>query len=233
MGRLTASLAVVLLLESGDPAAVHGQAPLGDPVPAVTAAPALPSPPCIEDTAPALASLRRVFDDLADLVHQTLPGPAGQALRQRDAERIAHRHVDVEAFTRMVLRGVWETLDEPLQDAWKRTLSALLRKRYVERIRDPRRHVLHIRSAVARCDRVIARVALEHTHRRKTANMEFSLHPVTGEWKVFDVSVEGIGLVSSLRSRLVRTLREEGAIGLDRQLRILARRYGVELGLAP
>ena len=157
----------------------------------------------------------------------SLPGPAGVALRARKLEAIASRHLDVEHFTRLVLRGVWEHLPLEKQVLWTTTLAGLLRHRYVERLRDPREHSLRVLSTQVHCDAVHIGVALEHPRLPSTSALEFRLRPHEGQWRVYDVVLEGASLVNSWKTRLLRVYREDGLAGLDAQLRTLTRRYQV------
>jgi ABC-type transporter MlaC component len=200
--------------------------------PSVPEVPSGPAPvvaePCLEHAEGAEASLEAVFDNLRNLQSSRLPGPAGTALRARKAQQIASAHLDVDAFARGVLRGLWANLDEPRREAWTKALRGLLRHRYVERIRDPRKHILRILSSELRCDHVRIRVSLRHTTRRSTSALEFRLRKADGGWRVYDVALEGASLVSSWRGRLTRVFRESGIAGLDVQLTRLTRRYTVE-----
>jgi phospholipid transport system substrate-binding protein len=45
-------------------------------------------------------------------------------------------------------------------------------------------------------------------------DVNYSLHQVDGEWKVFDVSVDGISIVSAYRSVFTSELRKHGIDGL-------------------
>jgi phospholipid transport system substrate-binding protein len=150
------------------------------------------------------------------------------ALRARKAQQLASAHLDVDFFARLVLRGLWERLDEPRREAWTKTLRGLLQHRYVERIRDPRKHVLRILGSELRCDHVRVRVSLHHTNRRSTSALEFRLRTFDAGWRVYDVALEGASLVKSWRGRLTRVFRESGMPGLDTQLNTLTRRYTTE-----
>jgi phospholipid transport system substrate-binding protein len=134
----------------------------------------------------------------------------------------------VEHFAREVFRGLWDELDESRREAWKSTLQSLLQHRYVERIRDPRRHLLEILSTEVDCHLAKSRVALKSTGRKSQNVLEFHMRLSREGWRVFDVVLEGASLVNSWRSRLNRVHREEGHDGLDKQLHRLMRRYNVE-----
>ena len=198
-----------------------------DATPDVEVAPPAPLP-CAKTPEEAEASLMLVFDDLRGLQTSRLPGPAGMALRTRQAEQIVSGHIDVGHFTQLVLRSLWDQLDEPRQEAWTAVLTSLLRHRYVERIRDPRKHVLRILSSEVDCHTVKTQVSLHHTRRTSTYILELRLRLPPKGWKVYDVVLEGASLVNSWRSRLVRIYRDEGLTGLDDQLDTLTRRYSSE-----
>ena len=183
--------------------------------------------PCATNPKEVATSLSTVFTRLRSSQVTSLPGPAGAAIRARNAAEIARSHLDVDHFAREVFRGLWTELDEPRQESWKRTLLSLLQHRYVERIKDPRRHRLQILSTEVDCHLAKSRVALERVGRKTKNILEFHLSLSHQGWRVYDVVLEGASLVNSWRSRLSRVHREEGLPGLDRQLQRLMRRYDV------
>ena len=183
--------------------------------------------PCAKNPKEVESSLAGVFTRLKESQVTSLPGPAGAAIRAQNAAEIARSHLDVDHFAREVFRALWHELDEVRQEAWKSTLQSLLQQRYVERIRDPRRHRLQILSTEVDCHQAKSRVALHRVgHKTKNA-LEFHLRLSRQGWRVYDVVLEGASLVNSWRSRLSRVHREEGHDGLDKQLHRLTRRYDV------
>jgi ABC-type transporter MlaC component len=184
--------------------------------------------PCATNAAVVERSLERVFTRLRSSQVTSLPGPAGTAIRIRNAAEIARGHLDVEHFAQEVFRSLWVELDEPRQEAWKNTLQSLLQHRYVERIRDPRRHLLEILSTDVKCRLAKSRVVLKNTDAKSQSILEFHFRLSRKGWRVFDVVLEGASLVNSWRSRLSRVYREEGHDGLDRQLHRLMRRHSIE-----
>ena len=213
---------LVVATEAKEPAAESADSaePVGG---AVTETPL----PCATNPQVVETSLAKVFKRLRSSQVTSLPGPAGAAIRARNAAEIARSHLDVERFAQEVFRGLWAELDETRQDAWKSTLQSLLQHRYVERVKDPRRHRLQILSTEVNCHIAKSRVALERVGRKAKNTLEFHLSLSSQGWRVYDVVLEGASLVNSWRSRLSRVYREEGHPGLDKQLHRLMRRYEV------
>ncbi len=194
--------------------------------PAIEAEPEPPLP-CVTNSRVVQASLQKVFKRLRSSQVTSLPGPAGSAIRAQNAAEVARSHLDVEHFAKEVFRSLWPQLDVERQEAWKSTLQSLLQHRYIERIRDPRRHHLKILSTEVDCHIAKSRVSL-HTVGSKAKNtLEFHMRLSRAGWRVYDVVLEGASLVNAWRSRLSRVHREEGHAGLDKQLHRLMRRYDV------
>ena len=183
--------------------------------------------PCVESPSEVQSSLQGVFERLRSSQVTSLPGPAGEAIRAKNAAEVARSHLDVEYFAKEVFRALWSELDADRRGAWQSTLQSLLQHRYVERIRDPRRHRLKILSAEVDCHMAKVRVALQETGKKNKHTLEFHMRLSSHGWRVYDVVLEGASLVNSWRSRLSRVYREEGHDGLDKQLHRLMRRYGV------
>ncbi len=130
-------------------------------------------------------------------------------------------HVDMEAVARMALGKHWASASETQRRCFTREFTALLVRFYSLSLAEYLN--LHeipqdvIEFLPAR-DRLSPHNSLIHTRvhppRGKQVDVNYSLHQVDGEWKVFDVSVDGISIVSAYRSVFTSELRKHGIDGL-------------------
>ena len=130
-------------------------------------------------------------------------------------------HVDMESVARMALSKHWATASEAQRQCFTREFTALLVRFYSLSLAEYLN--LHeipqdvIEFLPAR-DRLSPHNSLIHTRvhppRGKQVDVNYSVHQVDGEWKVFDVSVDGISIVSAYRSVFTSELRKHGIDGL-------------------
>ena len=107
--------------------------------------------------------------------------------------------------------------------------GTLLRQRIRRRIQDPRGHTLAIEEASVSCHRSQVKLALRsNSGNRGNAKVSLRLVLRRQGWRVYDMAVQGIGLVQTWRNRLHRIRREKGLDGMSRQLALMQRRLGVK-----
>jgi ABC-type transporter MlaC component len=188
------------------------------------------APVCVDDPEQARQAIETLFKRLGEAYASDLPGPAGEALRTKRAEAVARDIVDVEAFAEGVLGDAWKGADEATRDRWRQSLQALLERRYIERLQDPRHHRLEVGRAALSCDRASVVATLVRVRDGAEKALAFRLVHRERGWGAWDVSVDGVSLAATYRSRFARIQRDGGVAELDRYLMQTARRYGVDLG---
>ena len=199
---------------------------------AMDEADATPPPPCAQDAGKAVTAVRAVFQRMATLYEESLPpGPAGLSYRESRSHSLIDELADTEAFASSILDGlILQPTEETAQALvlWERVLGALLQERLRKRLRDPRGHTLEIQEASVDCRRARVVVSLhKHGSDRGAAQVVLSLVLRHEGWRIYDMAVEGIGLVRTWRNRLERIRRDHGMAGVHRQMRTMQRKLGV------
>ncbi len=190
-------------------------------------------PVCAPSVQGARDTVLRRFRELADAYEDVLPGPRGQALLQRELDRIIDASVDVGAFARWSLRVAWDQVDADTRARWGEALRLMLRARYRRRLQDPRTQRLEIQRTALDCERATVWTrTIDRRGRASSRVVVFRLvfHPEAGAdaWRVYDVAVDGTSLLATYRGRFVKVYREGGVSALDRHLRSVAARYATK-----
>jgi len=130
-------------------------------------------------------------------------------------------HVDMEAVAQMALGKHWATASAAQRQRFTQEFTALLVRFYSLSLAEYLNlHELPqdvIEFLPAR-DRLSPHNSLVHTRvhppRGKPVEVNYCLHQVGEEWKVFDVTVDGISIVTAYRSVFTSELRKHGIDGL-------------------
>ena len=130
-------------------------------------------------------------------------------------------HVDMEAAARMALGKHWTTASAMQRQRFTQEFTALLVRFYslslaaYLNLHEIPQDVIEFLPAR---DRLSPLNSLIHTRvhppRGKPVDVNYCLHQINGEWKVFDVSVDGISIVTAYRSVFNSELRKYGIDGL-------------------
>jgi len=159
--------------------------------------------------------IRQITDEvLAILRDDSLP----KEEKRTRIEKVVHDHLDFEIMSRLVLARNWRKLDEPAQEEFVREFRRHLSLTYgknVDSYRDERVTITGDRKEARRDWTVQTRVI------RNGPNdifVDYRLREIDGEWKIIDVIVERVSLVSNFRSQFQEILSKSGP---DRLLEIL------------
>jgi phospholipid transport system substrate-binding protein len=126
-------------------------------------------------------------------------------------------HVDMEAVARLALGKHWATASVVQRQRFTQEFTALLVRFYSLSLAEYLN--LHeipqdVIEFLPGRDRLSVGNSLIHTRvhppRGKPVDVNYCLHQVDGEWKVFDVTVDGISIVSAYRSVFNSELRKHG-----------------------
>lgn len=129
-------------------------------------------------------------------------------------------HVDFAEATRLAANAAWIRATPSQQVQMVSAFRAMLVRTYSDaldsyrgqamRIR-PARTILHSRDAVVHSE--YARPG------EAPAGVEYIMRKSAGEWKIYDISIEGVSLVQTYRPVFDHVTRTEGVDGLVRRLR--------------
>lgn len=232
--RALIRIATLLALATLAPATARAAPPAGEPdAGEADTAPAPEPVRCATDAASPRLAVEAAYAEFARLYRARLPGPRGQTILETRLDALVDRLIDVEAFARAVLAGAWNAGTTEQRAQWQRDLDQMLRRRYLKGLEDPHLNPIDVLRSDVSCDRASVRVRLGAPSTRSDRVVELDLIYREPEWRVYNVTVDGVSLIRTWRSRLRRVFADGGVDALDRQLRLLAERYARRGAVGP
>lgn len=125
---------------------------------------------------------------------------------------------DFAEMSKQCLGPRWNEINKGQQVEFIELFSKLLSRTYISKIRDgiEGSKIAYIGEKI-QGNKSIVKSTVE-TEEQK-AKIDYRLHLSSGSWKVYDIVIENIGLVSNYRSDFGGIIRDKGMDGLIKQLR--------------
>jgi ABC-type transporter MlaC component len=225
VGGLTLAT-VNICAETPDP--VPTEAPGTSPAVVDTETPVVAPPVfCALDPQSAATAVIATFGDFKRTYRSQIPGPRGRAIRASRVDTLVEHAIHVETFARSILPDAWAVATPEQRVKWGRALDQMLRKRYLKALQDPRNTRLVVNRSDVSCDRGSVNVSIVRRD-GSGRSVDLDLVYVDGRWRVYNVSLDGVSLVRTWRSRFNAVFREGQVAGVDDQMKILDKRYGDE-----
>jgi phospholipid transport system substrate-binding protein len=127
------------------------------------------------------------------------------------ADRYILPHIDFNASSQWVLGKYWRTATEQQRNRFVQEFRALLLNTYLRSINKYSDNVIHIlpSRATPQDDRAEVEAEVEQPG-GLPIHVSFRLHLQSGAWLIYDISVEGISLVTTNRSAFAREISVQG-----------------------
>lgn len=145
--------------------------------------------------------------------------PTGRTKERRDQLRqVISSRFDFTEMARRSLGSQWRRLSPKEQDEFVRLYTDLLERSYVDRIESYGDETfVYIRENL---DKNYAEVESRIvTNGGEELSLNYKVHLVGGEWKVYDVVIENISLVNNYRSQFTRIIANSSYEELVRRMR--------------
>ena len=174
--------------------------------------------------APAAESPRAVIEATTSAVIAVLAdkGLSTEVKRSR-VEEILYARVDFDVLSHLVLARGWQQLSEEQRGEFQRELKQNISATYgrnVESYKDERVTIVDDRQE-ARGDWTVRTKIVSHGP--DDVSVDYRLRETDGTWKIIDVVVEGVSLVSNYRSQFQEIMANGG---IDRLLKVLREKNG-------
>ncbi len=182
-------------------------APLGAGEPSTTPA----EPAATVAVRNTIAELMRVLDD------ERLKMPERAAQRRHEIERIVMRRVSYEEMAKRALGTPWSEITEQERHEFVGLFLQLLRDTFAGRINDHTdEQVVYL--GEQREDQ-FAEVRTKLKGQKGDTLVDFRLMHASGDWLVYDVVIDGAGIVSNYRAQFTSIIRDVTYAGLVKKMK--------------
>ncbi len=161
--------------------------------------------------------IRQAIDQVRDTVKSDKSKLSEDALNTKLRGIIAPMF-DFEEMSRRCLGPEWNKVSEPDQKEFVRLFSELLERTYLKRIREnAESSVIKSMSDSVTGDKATVKSVIHAED--DDISIDYRLLRSTGHWRIYDVLVENVGLVTNYRSEFPDIIHKEGFSGLLTRLR--------------
>lgn len=151
--------------------------------------------------------------------------PRREELRKNSAElyrlveEIILPHFDFEAISRLVLGKSWKTATPEQRTRFTSAFRNQLVRTYSNALLEySGRQLKYLPLKVAPGAKDVNYRAEYHLASGQIVPMSYSLHLVQNEWKVYDITIDAISLVTNYRGVFAGVIRKNGLDGLIKQI---------------
>ncbi len=160
--------------------------------------------------------VRTTVDEVVK-VSVSLTGDANKSKRREKLREIIEPRFDFVEMAKRSLGASWLNMSTAQQDDFVKVFSALLARTYLERIETVEEKMVTIDSENVGYPKALVKTSV---HRKGDVfPLDYRLHYADNTWKVYDVIIENIGLVSNYRNEFSGIIRKDGVDGLISRLK--------------
>jgi phospholipid transport system substrate-binding protein len=163
--------------------------------------------------------VKGVIDGVLDILkNPAYQGPARKAERRRLAKQLVDSRFDYREMAKRSLGSTWHHLSPAQRDDFVRLFAELLEASYSDKIENYTANV-RIDYVGESVDDDYAEVRTVVVRSNDRIPLSYRLLNESGDWRIYDVSIEGVSLVSNYRSQFSRIIHESSYMELVRRLR--------------
>jgi len=129
--------------------------------------------------------------------------------------------LDYETLARRSLHKHWEELTEAQRKEFQQVLKQLVQNAYRKNLDKTLAYEVKFQGEAPADGGTLVRTVAKHRDnaREQPVSIDYVLHKVDGQWRVFDIVTEGSSLVRNYRSQLHRVIDKKGFEELLRRMK--------------
>ena len=162
--------------------------------------------------------IRQTVNEVLSIVSNKALPPAERRVQIRQA---VFQHFGFDEMAQRALAQHWSTLTPPQRQEFVTLFTDLLERSYITRIESYNADVHRVRYLKEEIDQNHATVYTEIASKRDLpAAVEYRLLHKDGNWKVYDIVIEGVSLVNNYRTQFNTIIVKDSYAGLVKQMRL-------------
>ncbi len=164
-------------------------------------------------------AVKQVIDQVLDILNNpAYAGPAQVQRRHQLAKQLVDRHFDYREISKRSLGAAWNNLSNGQRDEFVSIFAELLEHSYTGKIERYAQHV-RIDYTGQSIDDGYAEVRTVVVQPNDRFPITYRLENAAGDWMVYDVVIDGVGLVSNYRFQFAQVINQSGYNALVNRLR--------------
>lgn len=168
------------------------------------------------DATSAIDQVRNTIDQVVKIV-ESLPGESNLSARRKQLRTLLDTRFDFEEMSKRSLGTYWKERTPAEQQEFVSLFSDLLAKTYLVRIEEVKSGMVRIKGENTDGTRATVKTSVQS--KGDTFPIDYKLINQKGNWRVYDVVIENIGLVSNYRNEFAGIIRKDGFAGLIQRLK--------------
>jgi phospholipid transport system substrate-binding protein len=163
---------------------------------------------------------RQVIQEAMDEVLGVLKDKSSSSAdRQKRIEEIAYARFDFDRMSKLVLAKNFKTMSDAQKDGFTQEFKKHLSLTYGRRLESYSNEKIEVGTAREEKggDASVKTKVLGGS--ANGVEIEYRMHQEAGQWRVIDVTIEGVSLIANFRSQVQDIIRAEGADKLIEKLR--------------
>lgn len=165
--------------------------------------------------ATAIEQIRATLDEVVKIV-ESLPGEENTKARRDQLRTLLESRFNFEEMSKRSLGTHWRDRTEPERKEFVALFSDLLSKTYMGRIEEVKSGMVRIRGESTDGTRATVKTVVQN--KGESFPIDYKLIKQNDRWRVYDVVIENIGLVSNYRNEFAGIIRKEEFSGLIKRL---------------
>jgi phospholipid transport system substrate-binding protein len=165
----------------------------------------------------ATTTVRQANTTLSALLKQRpAPGSAEEKRQAADLTAKLQGFLDVAELGRRALSNHWGTLSAEQRSEFTKLLREIVEATYLRALRSQLEYQVRYLKEKPRDGNLEVRteVSLAGKTKRQVVNVDYVLHRVGSEWRVYDLVTDGVGLVENYRAQFNKIIAKEGVPAL-------------------
>jgi phospholipid transport system substrate-binding protein len=162
--------------------------------------------------------VKRTVDDVMEAIKQT----RDRAALRKVAEQKVLPYFDFQEMTRLAVGAAWRKATPEQQKALENSFRTLLVNTYTNALAQAgpnANRAIEVKPAAASKDAndVVVRTLIKEAG-KQPLSIDYRMQNKDGQWKVYDVTVEGVSLVTNYRTTFAEEVSRGGIDGLIKSL---------------